>query len=208
VPFYLPLVDEAFFLLVNEFNGIFNRNDMVQARHVYQVYHCSQRSTLAAARGTGNHDEAFGQIAEVPDAFGQAQLVRGEHLCRNHTEDCAHAHPVPENVGPQPDKAWHVVGKVRIVLFHEFLLVPLGDYLRYEMLHVGILEDRQVQLPHLATFTYHWAASRRYMQVAAVRFYEHSEECIDLGHGRSPCLYSPLTMCMMLTAFSRANTGK
>ena len=59
------MVDQAFLALVNEFDRIFDRDDVILARLVRVVDDCGQRRGLSAACRAGYQDEALMQASRI-----------------------------------------------------------------------------------------------------------------------------------------------
>jgi len=85
------LIDQTLLVVVNELDRIFNRNDMVAAVLVDVVYHGAKRGGLAATGGARHQHKTFCQVAKLEDVLREIQLLRGQNLAGDLTEDAAHA---------------------------------------------------------------------------------------------------------------------
>ena len=63
----LALDDLAQLAAMNEFDGVFERDDVQAPRRVQVVDHCRERGRLARARGAGDQHHALVIVAELLD---------------------------------------------------------------------------------------------------------------------------------------------
>ena len=72
----LALVNEALLVLVDEFDRVLDRDDVVGAIHVDMVDQRGERRRLARAGRTGDEHEPLSEVAQLEDGLGQSDLLR------------------------------------------------------------------------------------------------------------------------------------
>src|SRR5215471_21591327 len=91
---HFTLVHQAALVLVHEFDGIFNGNDVVMALDVDLVKHGGQRGGFSGTRRTGNQNQPARLIAQTRDNLRQVELLEGLDLKRNYAVNSAHRAPL------------------------------------------------------------------------------------------------------------------
>lgn len=81
------VVDDAALALVNEFNRIFYRYDMVLAGAVGFIDDGRQRRRFAGARRPGHQNQSARQLGQFGQHRRKCQLFAGQNLAGNFTED-------------------------------------------------------------------------------------------------------------------------
>ena len=82
------LFDESHLVVVDEFDRIFDGDDMACASRVDAVQQGGERRGFTGARGADEEDEALAARAEVGDGFRNSKCFDARYLCRNDTERC------------------------------------------------------------------------------------------------------------------------
>jgi hypothetical protein len=120
---HLTLVDQALLILVDEFNRIFDRDDVIGPIAVDVIDHGAERGRLARAGRAGDEDQALGQLAELEHVRGQRELFGGQNLRWDDAEDRADALAIHEHVGAESRQPGDLVREVGIVTGLELRLI-------------------------------------------------------------------------------------
>jgi hypothetical protein len=125
---HLALVEQAFLVAVHELDRILDRDDVAGPVPVDVVDQGGERGRLPRAGRPGDEDEPLGELAELQDVLGEAELLGHRDLRGDLAEDAAHPHPVHEQVAPEARSAGDLVGEIGVVPRLElFPLDPRGD---------------------------------------------------------------------------------
>ena len=117
---HLPLRYDAALVLVDEFDRVFDRDDVVVTRPVDEVDQGPERCGFSRAGGTGDKHQSFRQETKRLDFGRDAHRFHGCNLCRDYAEYAARSHVIAKCVGAKPREAFDLVGKVGVVDFLEF----------------------------------------------------------------------------------------
>src|SRR5436190_1033372 len=85
------VIHQAFLAFVNEFDWIFNRDDVIPSGFVRVVHDSRQGCGLAAACRTSHEDETLMKAGEFLHDRRKTELVRCQNLRRNLPEYCGNA---------------------------------------------------------------------------------------------------------------------
>jgi len=176
----LPLVDQGPAVLVEDLDGILERDDVPRPDRVDVTDHRGDGGRLPRTRRPGDQDQASRFLGDPADDRGEPELGEVRDLGDDAPDDQpAHAallvgaHAVPAQA-PQPD------GGLRVALAGQVLELRRGQDLAGERLRVGLGQDGQVQVFDLAVDAKTgWDADLE-VQVAPPRVHEPADEVVDL----------------------------
>src|SRR6188474_1640686 len=103
---HLPLIYQAFDIVVNELDRVFDRDDMVLAAQVNVIDHRAQRRRFAGTGRACNDDKTLRKITQIQYRLGKSELVRGRHLHWNDAENAAHSLTIHKNVATKAGQAF------------------------------------------------------------------------------------------------------
>ena len=79
------MIDQAFLVLMDKFNRVFDRDDMTVSGPVDIVDHGGESRGFSASGRTRHQDQPLVESAEICDNGRQIQLLEGHDSCRDHT---------------------------------------------------------------------------------------------------------------------------
>jgi len=167
---------------VHELDRSLDGNDVIGARGVDEVHHRRQRRALARTGGTGHEHEALGQVAEVPNALRQVELIGGEHAGRDETEDPARPMAVHEDVAAQPRQSGDFVSEVGVMPFLELPTIALGHDLPDQFAHLRGVEHRELHGRDVPVQAQCGLAPRAEVQIARLLLDHDLEQVVQFGH--------------------------
>ncbi len=133
----LALVDDGLARREVVFDGVLDGDDVDRALGVDVLDHAGQGRRLAAARRAGDEDEAPGQVAELLDALGDAQLGEAPHGRQEAPEGPGHGALLHEDVGPEAAQLLDAEGEVELKLLLEQPLLLVGHDAVDDLLGLG-----------------------------------------------------------------------
>ena len=116
----LALVDEAVFVLVDEFDGILDGHDVVVLGCVDVVDHGGEGRGFSGAGGAGDEDEPLGLFAKL-DArpAREAEVVEAADGVRDEAENAAGGSSLEEEVCPEAAHVFHAEGEIELQILFE-----------------------------------------------------------------------------------------
>jgi len=120
------LVDEALFVIVEELDGVLDRNHVLFAFGVNLVEHSGERRGLTGTRGARDKDEAARLIAKAANDIRKSQSVESFDFPRNGTEHSANRTALVENVAAETSEVFQAEGKVELKIRFEAMLLRVG----------------------------------------------------------------------------------
>ena len=123
---HLPLVHEAFLVLVEELDRVLDRDYVVVAIGVDQVDEAGEGSRLSGPGGTGYQHESLRQVSQLADRPGKPKVVRALDLVRDDAVDTSWALAVLEQVAAEAAQPRDLIGEIGVVGLLELLEFPFG----------------------------------------------------------------------------------
>ena len=187
VAVHLALVDHALEGLVDELDGVLDRDDVLGAAAVDRVDEGRERRGLAAAGGTGDDDEALREVAELPHRRRQREILERGNPLGDDAHYAAEPEHVAEAVHAEAGDTGDFVGAVRVPVQEELLVVLLGEDLLEDAEDLvarvaGLAVDRAER----AVDAYEGAPRGAHVQVAAVPRHQRFEIPVDRRHVKGP----------------------
>ena len=121
---HLPLIHETFFCLVDEFDRIFDRDDVAFKCVVQIIDHGGQRRRFTRPGWAGHKNQPLFPIAELPHDRRHAELLHRNDRGGNVPEDGAKPPVLDEDVDAESGDVAQFKGKIALALFFE--IFPLG----------------------------------------------------------------------------------
>ena len=109
---HFALVDEALLALVDEFDRIFDRQDVLIAIVVDEVDHRSHRRALARSGRAGDEHETTRRHRHVFEDLAHAEVFHRQHLRRNRSEHRTRAAVLIERIHAKARDARHLEREV------------------------------------------------------------------------------------------------
>ena len=176
------MVDQAALALVDEFDRVFDRDDVILARLVRVIHDRRQRRGLAAAGRAGDEDESLVQLGELFHDRRQAQLFGREDLRGNLAEDRGNAVLLVEEVGAETGHAGNFVAEVDVAGFFEDLDLVLRRDLVEHRLERVVLQRRVTDSLHFAANAHDGLRARSQVQVRGPDLHHEVEKRVNLRH--------------------------
>src|ERR1035437_5249672 len=172
---------------MNEFDGVFDRDDMIAAILVGIIDHGGEGGGFAGARGSGHHDQTAVKHAELLEHAGQGRVellkvLEGEDLRRNLAEDGTDAIFLVIEIGAEAGNERDLVAEIDVARFLKDLNLVLRCDLVEHLLKIIILEWGMVHAMKLAVHSEHGVIARGKVQVRGLLLEHQIEESIDLRH--------------------------
>src|SRR5690606_40407633 len=105
---HFPLVHQALFTFVNEFDGVFNSENVVIFVLIKIVHHGSKRGGFTGTGGTSHQYQATWYRTNVAEDLDHTQLFHGENFGRNRPEYRTGTAVLVESVDPEARHPWNL----------------------------------------------------------------------------------------------------
>lgn len=129
------LFDDGFIVLENEFDGVFQSDDVTGEFGVDLLDHGGQRRRFAASGGSGDEDNASGLHSEVFQLRQQSQLFKTGDVGFDIAHGEAKAAFLLEKVCAETSQSLCVIGKVNLSFFFESFGQVLGNNVPKDFVH-------------------------------------------------------------------------
>src|SRR5439155_27307076 len=106
------MIHQTLLALMDEFDRIFDGNDVILSGLVRVVHDRSQRGGLTASSRAGHKHQPFVQTGKFLNDRRQAELVGCQHLRRDLAEYGSHSVLLVEKVGSVSCLAWDFIAKI------------------------------------------------------------------------------------------------
>src|SRR5271156_2356151 len=103
---YFALVDQAFFVVVQEFDGVFDGDHVLFMLVIDFVEHGGERGGFAGAGGAGDEHQAARLVAEAANDVGQTERVESLDFPWNGTEHGSDGSALMEDVAAEARQAF------------------------------------------------------------------------------------------------------
>ena len=130
------LVHVSLFVAVQEFDGIFDGDDMFGAGRVHAIDHGRQRGGLTGTSNAGDEHQTARHVADLLDDLGEKQFIQGSNFGGNDAEDQSHVAALLEDIDTEAPQAGDAVGHVEFGNFFELLFLPVGHHAESHVQHV------------------------------------------------------------------------
>ncbi|OPY00148.1 MAG: hypothetical protein A4E60_02450 [Syntrophorhabdus sp. PtaB.Bin047] len=151
----LTLVDKAFLGVVEKLDGVLDGEDVFLHGIVDEVHYRGKRRRFAAAGRPRDEDEALFQARYVLEYTGQVEFIEGGYLARNGPEDRRFAAVLLEDVDPEAGQVAEAEGEVELEVLLEDLPLEVAQYVIDHIVHIFLVEGRQIDLCHFAVYPDH-----------------------------------------------------
>ena len=128
VHFDFALVDEAALVAVQEFDGVFDGDEVIGAVGVDAVDHRGERGGLTGTGGSRYENQAALLFANLANDVRQIQFFDGADLGGDDAEHHADVAALLENVDAEAAEAGDAVRHIKFGGFLEFLLLAVGHH--------------------------------------------------------------------------------
>ena len=186
----LALVEQAFLVLVEVLDGVFQRDDMLVVVVVDEVEHAGQRGGFSRAGGAGDQQQAARAGDEALDHLGHADLLEGEEAAGDPAKHHADGAALLENGAAEAVAIDELDGKVGASPFLKLLLVAVGSDGLHERHGVVRLEDLGLELAHAPAFADEGGLPHADMKVGGLEVDDRLEQLVDEdlsgAHGEKP----------------------
>src|SRR5207253_3134761 len=106
------LVNQRLPVGVNEFDRVFDGDDVRALIHIYFMNQCGKRCAFAATRRACDEYESFGDIYQIEELFRQAQFFDRQNLFGDMTKDSADAISLHEDVDAETAHAFERIAEI------------------------------------------------------------------------------------------------
>jgi len=183
------MINQAVFALVDEFDRVFDRDDVIAPVLVGIVHHRRQRGGFAGAGRAGHHDQATVEHAELLQHTRQGRIellkvVKGEHLGRNLAKCRANAVFLVIEIGPEPGDVRDLIPEINVADLLKDLDFVFRRNLVQHLFKLVVLKGRMVHPMQFAIDPQHGVIPRGKVQVRRLLLEHQIEECIDFRHKR------------------------
>src|SRR5262245_51992112 len=113
---------------MQEFDRIFNRDDVFCPVRVDMLNYCREAGGLATAGCSGNEHESATLLTDLFQHLRQLKFIDGEDVRWNDAQDHSDAAALLEEVTTEPPQTSHPVGHVQFGVLLEFLFLPIGHH--------------------------------------------------------------------------------
>lgn len=112
-----PLGDDAFFVAVDEFDGLLDGDDVLVVVAIDVVDEGGKGGRFSGASGAGDEDEAGAHVAEFFNNLGDVEVLDGGDFGGDEAEDGAVAVLLFEEVTAEAGVVVHFIGEVEVAFF-------------------------------------------------------------------------------------------
>ena len=141
----LALVDQAVLVLVHEFDGVFDGDDVFMALAVDLVDHRRQCGGFTRAGRAGHQNESAGLFAKLGDYRRQAQLRERLDLESDHAKHRGGGPALIKKIATEARQPFQSEREVEFQIFFEAMLLGIGEHAVSELLGLGRRQRRHVQ---------------------------------------------------------------
>src|SRR5712692_3922349 len=128
VHFDFALVDETLFVAVQEFDGVFDGDQVIGAVGIDAIDHRRECGGLTGTGGSRHEDQAALLLANLVNDSGEVQFFSSANFRGNNAQDHADIAALLKNVDAEASQAGNPVGHVQFRRFLELLLLAVGHH--------------------------------------------------------------------------------
>ena len=130
------LVDQAFLVVVQKFDRVFDRDHVLFALAVDLVEHGGESGGLARAGRAGDKHKTARLVAQPPDDCWKAQSIEAFDFPRNRSKHSGDRAALVENVAAKTGKALQAERKVELEVFFQAVLLRVREHAIRQCLRV------------------------------------------------------------------------
>jgi len=164
----LALVDQALLALVNEFDRVFDGEDVCVLVFVDVVHHRRQRGRLARAGGSGHQHDAARLVGDFLEDGRAVEFFQRQHLRRNRPEHRARAVLLVEGVDAEARQRRNLKREVDFQRFFVHLALAVVHDVVHHAVHVLVIHRRQVDAADVTVDPDHRRQACRQVQVGSL----------------------------------------
>ena len=170
---------------MQEFDGVFDGDDVIGARRIDPVDHRRERRGFARTGGSGDEDQSALLFADALDDAREIEFLDRANLGGNDAQHHADVAALLEHVDAEAAQARDAVGHVQLRRLLEFLLLAVGHhaerhgehFFRSDARNIGERRERAV---HAQT----GMVSDFQMEIGRLGFNGAAQQIVDAqGHG-------------------------
>ena len=170
VTVYFALVDQTLLRFVNEFDRVFDGQDVVILVAVEVIDHCRQGGRLARTGRPGDQHQTARHVGDLLEHLAHAEVFHGQHFRRNGPEYRTGTAVLVERVDPETGNARYFEGEVGLEELFEILALLVVHDVVDQRVNLFMVQRRQVDPPYIAINPNHRRQSRREVQVRRALF--------------------------------------
>ena len=178
----LALRDEALLVLVDELDRLLDGEDVPAVMVVDVVDDARERGGFARAGRPGDEDQAEPELDELEHGVGQAELLEGHHLVRDHAHDAADAELLHQVIRAEARVPGNGVREVHVAIPDEILPLLGRAELREDFAEAFVGQDRLVRRVEVAGDAELRRGPGEEVQVGGAERAHLQEPFIGLGH--------------------------
>ncbi len=165
---HLALVDQALLAFVHELDGVFHRQDVLEAAVVHVVDHGRQGGGLAGAGGPGHQHDAAWLVGDILETGRRAQFLQAQDLGGDGTEYRSGAPVVVEGVDTETCQVGDFEGKVRLQEFLVILALLVVHDVVGELVHGLVIQRRDIDTTDVPVHPDHGRQAGGQMKVGGI----------------------------------------
>ncbi len=167
---HFALIHQAFLVVVQEFNGVLDRDHVLFALVIDLVEHGRQGGRFTGAGGAGDQHQTARFFAETLHHRRQAQRVKTFEFPRNGPKDGPYRAALIEKIASKTSQILQSEGKIQFQVFLEPMLLRVGQDAVGQGLGIRGGQGRHVQRPQFAVYADSRRAIGGDMQIASAHF--------------------------------------
>src|SRR5580698_9916701 len=114
---HFALIDQALFVVMQEFDGVFNGDHVLFMLVIDFVEHGGEGGGFTGTGGAGDEHQAARFITQAANDGGEAEVVEGFDFPWNGTEDGGDCSALMEDVAAEARQAFQTEGKIEFEIF-------------------------------------------------------------------------------------------
>jgi len=178
----LALVDQTLLRLMDEFDRVFDGEDMVVLGVVEVIEHRRQGGRFTRAGRAGNQHQATRHVGDLAEHLAHSQVFHGQHLGRNGPEHRTGAAVLVERVDPETRHAGDFEREVGFEKLLEILALLVVHDVVDQRMHLLVVHRRQVDPAHVAVDANHRRQAGGKVQVRCTLLGAERQQLSDI-HG-------------------------
>ena len=152
---HFALVHQAFFRLVDKFNGVFHRQDVALLVAVEVIHHGRQGGRFARASRAGDQHHTARLEGQIGKNLGGVQVFQGQNFAGNGSKYCPRAPVLVEGVHPETGQSGDLEGEVHLQVFLVGLALTVIHDVVHHAVHHFVVQWLDIDAPHIAMHADH-----------------------------------------------------
>jgi len=190
----LPAGYEAFLVVVHEFYGILDRDDVALALVIYLVHHRRKAGGLSASSRTSDEDQPAAELGYLLELPGETEIVDRRYVRGNRAHHRGGSAYLVVHVYAKASHPLQLIGEVEVAGGLEVANLVRVQHLVYQAaVHLGREKDvtlAKIYPPEVAVDPDERSRSAHHVKVGAIVFHHEPEQTVNFGQTRSPS-YAP-----------------